>query len=80
VILLVLLLIGAVSIPLAVTVKRKRAARHMAERQRVARLIRHADEEHWLVQKGEVRGVYGDYSAPPSIRGMGLWMIRRSGA
>lgn len=69
-----ILLTAAISIPLWGVLKRVKAARREAERQEKARLIRHADEEDRLVGKGDVRGIYGDYMPPPSVRGWGLWL------
>ena len=71
-----ILLAGLAAVKLAPIVKRKKAARHEAERQREQLLIRHADEEHRLVQKGDINGVYGVYPPPASIRGMGIWLTK----
>lgn len=63
-----------IGVPVATTVHNKNAARRVAERQRVARLVRRADEENRLVQDGLMAGVYGQYVPPPSMRGCGIWM------
>lgn len=52
--------------------KRKKAARHLAERRNKARMIRHANEQHALVMQGMLNGVYGDYPTPPELRGVGF--------
>lgn len=44
------------------------AAQRAAER----RLIRHADEENWLVGKGDMAGVWGEFPPPPAMRGVGI--------
>lgn len=70
------LLVLSVSLPLVGAVKSKRAARRMAERQRVARLIRNADGEHRLIQNGFLAGVYGSFEPPPALWGVGMVGLR----
>jgi hypothetical protein len=50
------------------------AAKREVEAARQARLIRHADEEHRLVQQGNLDGVYGSYPVPNELRGVGIWL------
>lgn len=52
--------------------KRKKAARRLAERRKEARMIRHANEEHALVIQGRLSGVYGNFPTPPELRGVGF--------
>lgn len=67
----------AIGIPLAPVINSKIAARRGAERQRVGLLIRHADEEHRLVQDGRLAGFYGSHEPPPALWGTGMarWLI-----
>ncbi|OMC55347.1 hypothetical protein A5747_13205 [Mycobacterium sp. IS-836] len=57
--------------------KRKMAAQREAERQRVRRLERNADREHWWVQQGNVKGIYGDFPPPRECRGLGIWLTEK---
>lgn len=58
-------------------------APHLYHKRKSARLAReerlrtNAEQEHQYVQKGDDRGVYGDYPVPDSVRGTGLWIADR---
>ena len=67
-------LVVVLIVELIVAYQAEIAAQREAEAVRQARLIANADEQHRLVQEGDVAGIFGDYPVPEDLRGVGIWL------